>query len=148
MFAAGADGRYRCLACGGTFSNRIDSAYFRLRCSAVTFDRVARFSVEGMSRSAIACVEGVSWHTADRWVSKASDYACRFNDQMLHDVELVELQADELKTLLTTKAQAIWVFTSMELKHSGLQVQRLILRLKAALSTKVDLKLLAQTNTS
>ena len=30
-----------------------------------------------------------------------------------------------------------------QLKHSGLQVQRLILRLKAALSTKVDSKLLA-----
>ena len=106
--------RYRCLACGGTFSNRIGSAYFRLRCSAVTFDRVAMMSVEGMSRSAIARVEGVSWHTADRWISKASDYAHLFNDQIINGVELIELQADELKTLLTTKAQAIWIFTSME----------------------------------
>ena len=38
-------------------------------------------SVEGMSCSVIARVEGVSRHIADRWVSKASEYAYRFNNR-------------------------------------------------------------------
>ena len=39
--------RYRCLGCGGTFSRRIDTAYYRFRCSRRTFDRVANMAVEG-----------------------------------------------------------------------------------------------------
>jgi transposase-like protein len=66
--------RYRCLGCGRTFSTRIHSAYFRLRCSSRVFDRVAQLSVEGMSRAAIARVEGVSWNAADRWVWKANTH--------------------------------------------------------------------------
>ncbi|MEE8625197.1 MAG: hypothetical protein V3T19_07640 [Acidiferrobacterales bacterium] len=63
--------RYRCLACGGTFSTRIDTAYYRFRCSRRTFDRVASMSVEGMGRTAIARVEGAGWNTANRWLAKA-----------------------------------------------------------------------------
>ena len=106
--------RYRCLECGRTFSNRLNSAYFRLRCSSIRFDRVAMFSVEGLSRSAIARVEGISWNTADRWVSRASEYASQFNQHMIKEVELVELQADELKTFTSRKASPTWIFTGIE----------------------------------
>jgi transposase-like protein len=53
--------RYRCLGCGGTFSRRSDTAYYRLRCSRRGFDRVSHLAVEGMSRAAIARVEGIGW---------------------------------------------------------------------------------------
>ena len=94
--------RYCCIECGRTLSNRFDSAYFRLRCAAMTFDRVAMLSVEGMSRSAIARIEGISWNTADCWVSRASEYAKHFNQQAIKEVELIELQVDELKTLTSS----------------------------------------------
>ena len=42
--------------------------------------------------------------------------------------------------MVTANLSAIAVADEIKLKHSGLQVQRLVLRLKAALSTKVDLK--------
>ncbi len=106
--------RYRCLGCGGTFSRRIDTAYYRFRCSQRTFDRVAHLAVEGMSRAAIARVEGVAWNTADRWLSRAAEFAQRFNDVRTKDIELIELQADEIRTFAPGKAQPTWVFTSME----------------------------------
>ena len=59
----------------------------------MVFDRVAMLSLEGMSRSAIACIEGISWNTADRSGSKASEYANRFNQRRIKVVELIELQA-------------------------------------------------------
>ena len=58
--------RYRCLGCGGTFSSRVGTAYYRFRCSRRTFDRVAHLAVEGLSRAAIARIEGVGWNTVDR----------------------------------------------------------------------------------
>ena len=106
--------RYRCLGCRRTFSNRVHSAYFRLRCSSSKFDRVALLSVEGMSRAAIARIEGVSWNAVDRWISRANVYAQIFNDRKTQGVELVELQADELRTFAHSKAHPSWVFTSME----------------------------------
>jgi len=106
--------RYRCHGCGGTFSRRAGTAYFRLRCSSRTFDRVAHLSVEGMSRTAIARVEDVSWNAADRWVSRAAAYAGQFNDCNTRGCELTELQADELKTFAPSKRHPAWVFTCME----------------------------------
>ena len=81
--------RYRYLGCGGTFSQRIDTAYYRFRCSRRTFDRVAHMAVEGMSPAAIARVEGVGWNTANRWITRAAAFA-------------------------PGKSRPAWVFTSME----------------------------------
>jgi IS1 family transposase len=67
-----------------------------------------------MSRAAIARIEGVSWNAADRWVSKANVYVHRFNDLKTQGVELVELQADELRTFAQNKRRPTWVFTCME----------------------------------
>ena len=106
--------RYRCLDCGGTFSRRIDTAYYRFRCSRRTFDRVAHMAFEGMNRAAIARIEGVGWNTVNRWLTKAADFAYRFNDARTREIELIELQADEISTFAPGKARPTWVFTNME----------------------------------
>jgi hypothetical protein len=69
-------------------------------------------SVEGMSCAAIARVEGIAWHTADRWLTKAAELAQRFNKRHMYGIPLVELQADELRTFSPCKAKPTWVFTS------------------------------------
>ncbi len=106
--------RYRCRGCGRTFSARTNTPYFGLRCSSRTFERVAHLSVEGMSCAAIARIEGIAWHTADRWLDKAAGLAQRFNERNIYGIPLVELQADELRTFVPCKAKPTWVFTSME----------------------------------
>lgn len=106
--------RYRCRNCGHTFSRRTNTAVAGLWCSSVAFERVAHLSVEGVSRSAIARVEGITWHTADRWLAKASAHARRFNEGNRRGIPLVELQADELRTFAPSRAKPLWVFTSME----------------------------------
>ena len=106
--------RYRCRGCGRTFSARTNTPYFGLGCSSRTFERVAHLSVEGMSCAAIARIEGITWHTADRWLAKAAELAQRFNERHMYGIPLVELQADELRTFSPCKAKPTWVFTSME----------------------------------
>jgi IS1 family transposase len=106
--------RYRCVGGGGTFSGRIDTAYYRFRCSPRTFDRVAHMAVEGMSRAAIARIEDVGWNTVNRWLTKAAGFAQRFNDARTRNIELIELQADEIRTFAPAKARPTWIFTSME----------------------------------
>ena len=71
-------------------------------------------AVEGMSRAAIARIEGIDWNTVNRWLSKAADFAYRFNDAKTRAIELVELQADEIRTFAPEKVRPTWIFTCME----------------------------------
>jgi hypothetical protein len=86
----------------------------RLRASQPRIDRVAAMSVEGMSRAAIARVEHIDPHTVDRWLGRASTAAERFNDTMIQNVLVHELQADELQTVASQHGQPTWVFTAIE----------------------------------
>lgn len=55
--------RYLCRACGSTFSSTKGTAYYRLQHRRTLFDEVASSSGEGVSKSAISRVEGMSWNT-------------------------------------------------------------------------------------
>jgi len=114
--------RSRCRDCGRTFSARTNTPCFGLRCSSRVFERVAPMSVEGMSCAAIARVEGVAWHTADRWLTKAAELAQRFNERHIHGIPLVELQADKLRTFSPCKVKSTWVSRAWKCAHDcGLQ---------------------------
>ena len=52
----------------------------RLQYPTRAFDRVAALSVEGVSKAAIARLEGMSWATVARWLERAAHAAGRFND--------------------------------------------------------------------
>ena len=106
--------RYRCTACGGTFSTNTGTAYSGLRCTRREFDQVARLRVEGVSISATARVTGHARGTIARWLERASTAAARFNQRMVRDFEILELQADELCTFVGRKSRPMWLFTVIE----------------------------------
>ena len=71
-------------------------------------------SVEGLSRSAIARVEHLARPTVDRWLERASEAAQQFNDRLIRNVALRELQADEIQTKTLDQAHPTWIFTTLE----------------------------------
>ena len=106
--------RYRCTVCRGTLSTNTGTAYSGLRCTRREFEQVAGLRVEGVSISATARVTGHSRNTVARWLERASTAATRFNDLMLHDFDLIELQADELCTFVGNKHKTVWLFATIE----------------------------------
>ena len=60
--------RYRCKACGRTFSSTYGTAYYRLQRSRAYFDSVATMSVNGVGKSAIARIKNLSGSTVYRWL--------------------------------------------------------------------------------
>ena len=98
--------RYRCTVCGGTVSTHTGTAYSGLRCARRECDQVASLRVEDVSMSATARVTGHARHTIARWLARASTAAKRFNQRMLRDVAIIELQADALCTFIGTKSRA------------------------------------------
>src|SRR6185503_14074533 len=104
--------RYQCRTCGKTFCSTTRMPYYRLQHRRATFDEVATLSVEGMSKSAIARVKGIAWNTVHRWLERAAAWCRRFNDQNMKGLSVVELQADEIKTIVGSKKAPIWIFAA------------------------------------
>ena len=106
--------RYRCTACGITFSINTGSTYQGIHSPRSLFDHAIELSVEGVSISAIGRLVGRSRRTIARWLRKAATAARRFNDQRIRGFELAEMQADEIRTFCGTKKKPSWIFMSIE----------------------------------
>ena len=64
--------------------------------------------------SATARVTGHARNTIARWLERASTAAKRFNQRMLRDFEIIELQADKLCTFIGNKSRATWWCAAIE----------------------------------
>jgi transposase-like protein/IS1 family transposase len=106
--------RYQCQACGKTFSSTTGTPYYRLQHRRATFDRVASLSVEGLNKSAIARVNRIGWNTVHRWLERAAACCRRFNNRKIKGLSMAELQADEIRTIVGSKEQPIWVFVVID----------------------------------
>ena len=106
--------RYRCKEYGKTFGATAGTPYKRIQHTMRKFDRVAALSVEGVCKSAIARLEGLSWNTVARWQALAAAAAGKFSDVRTWGYDLTELQLDELATFLQGKKRQTWVFTVIE----------------------------------
>jgi transposase-like protein/IS1 family transposase len=106
--------RYQCQACGKTFCSTSGTPYYRLQHRRDTFDEVASYSVEGLNKSAIARIKRISWNTVHRWLERAAVWCRRFSDRKIRRLTAVELQADEIKTIVGSKEQSVWVFAVID----------------------------------
>ena len=106
--------RYRCTVCGSTLSTNTGTAYSGLRCTRREFDQVASLRIEGVSISATARVTSRSRTTIARWLERTSTAAKRFNQRMLRNFDILELQADELCTFIGSKRSTVWLFATIE----------------------------------
>jgi len=106
--------RHRCVTCGRTFCSTRGTPYYRLQHRRSSFDEVAALSVEGVSKSAIARVKGITWNTVDRWLERAAGCCRQFNDQTITGVDMPELQADEIRTIAGGKDEATWIFSTID----------------------------------
>ena len=111
---AGKRRRHRCRKCGRTFCSTKGTPYYRLQHRRSTFDEVANLSVEGVSKSAIARVKQLAWNTVDRWLEKAAACCCQFNDREIKGLESQEIQADEIRTFVGGKKNAVWIFATLD----------------------------------
>ena len=111
---AGKRRRYRCVECGQTFSSTKGTPYYRLQHRRVMFDTVVALSVEGVSISAIARVEGLAWNTVAGWLDRAAHVCRRFNHDRTAGVVVEELQADEIRSFTGGKTRPTWIFAAID----------------------------------
>jgi hypothetical protein len=86
----------------------------RLQHRRAIFDEVAALSGEGMNKSAIARVKRIAWNTVHRWLARAAAWCRCFNNRKIDRLSVVELQPDEIKTIVGSKEEPIWIFAVIE----------------------------------
>jgi len=101
-------------AFGKTFSSTNGTPYYRLQHRRATFDEVATLSVEGLNKSAIARVKRIAWNTVHRWLERAAGWCRCFNNRKIKNLSGAELQADEIRTIVASKEQPIWIFVVID----------------------------------
>ena len=106
--------RYQCRTCGKTFCSRNGTPYYRLQHRPSIFDEVTSLSVEGLNKSAIARIKRVAWNTVHRWLVRAGVWCRRFSHRRLKGLSIPELQADEIRTIIGGREEAIWVFVVLD----------------------------------
>jgi transposase-like protein/IS1 family transposase len=106
--------RYQCQACGKTFCSTTGTPYYRIHHRRVVFDEVASLSVEGLNKSAIARAKQITWNTVHRWLERAAACGRRFSHRKIKGISIPELQADEIRTIVGSKDQPIWVFVVID----------------------------------
>jgi IS1 family transposase len=62
----------------------------------------------------MARVERIAWNTVHRWLERAAAWCRRFSNQKVKGLSIPELQADEIRTIVGSKDQQIWVFVVID----------------------------------
>jgi transposase-like protein len=106
--------RFRCKMCRKTFCRNRGTVYHRLQHRRAMFDEVAALSVEGVNKSAIARVQQIAWNTVDRWLERAAASCRRFSTSRITKIQIRELQADEIRTLVGGNGHPVWIFAAIE----------------------------------
>src|SRR5262245_5357104 len=103
--------RYQCQSCGKTFCSTSGTPYYRLQHRRATFDEVAALSVEGLNKSAIGRAKRIAWNTVHRWLVRAAAWCLQ---SKIKNLSGAELQADDIRTIVGSKQQSIWVFAVVD----------------------------------
>lgn len=106
--------RWRCKACGQTFTANRGTAYHRLRSSPARFDRAVPLVIGGTTQASIARSEGLSPSTVRRWIDRASRAAHDFSQRAVKNVEPVEIQIDELRSYAGHRENRQFVFAAID----------------------------------
>jgi hypothetical protein len=78
------------------------------------FDQAAALHAEGLPQAGIARAQGSHPSTVSRWLSKASRWTRRFEEEHVKVDDPVELQMDELKAYGAGKYDRTWVYSAIE----------------------------------
>lgn len=110
------DKRYRCKACGRTFSATMGTAYYRLKKSPELFTLVVSLLAYGCPVQAIVASFQIDERTVWRWLIQAGKHCESVHEKWVSKgcLELGQIQADELK--VKTYLGTIWLGLVMQVK--------------------------------
>lgn len=88
--------RYRCPSCHRTYTDSLDTLYYRRQLTPAEIERILQSSQEGVSLRGIARISKRSYNTVVDVVRASSQKAQLVHNQEVKDVETEQVIADEM----------------------------------------------------
>ena len=103
------EGRWRCLACGRTFSERQGTPFYRRRTPIETITQVVTLLAYGCPVAAIVAAFGFDERSVRDWWQAAGAHCQAVHEHVVaaHPLDLQQVQADEIR--VKTQHGAVWM---------------------------------------
>src|SRR4051794_28550828 len=146
---ARAQARYRCRTCGRTFAATTNTPLYRLHHPAATMTVVLTLLLHGCPIPAVVAAFGLDERTVRAWLHKAGTHAGRLHEQLVRDVTVHQVQADEVRVRVRGGAvwaavaldvgSRLWLATAVARRRDGLLIYLLLRRMLAVLAGRAFL---------
>jgi transposase-like protein len=93
--AKGVD-RFKCPACGHTFTTTFDTIYYRRQVSQAEVHQILQSHQEGVSLRGLTRISGRSTETVSQIIQRASEKAQMVHNQEVTEIDNEQVAADEL----------------------------------------------------
>jgi transposase-like protein len=107
-----ADARYRCRTCGRTFAATTNTPLYRLHYPTATMTVVLTLLLHGCPIPAVVAAFGLDERTVRAWLHKAGAHAACLHEQLVRDVPVHQVQADEVR--VRTRGGVIWAAVALD----------------------------------
>ncbi len=106
--------RFRCQACGRTFSARLHTPLYRLKTPSHRVGLVLAALAEGLDVSAAERVFGIRHATITRWPLRAGTHAHTLHERSFYHLQIPHLRLDELRTRLRSHTHVLWLWVAID----------------------------------
>jgi transposase-like protein/IS1 family transposase len=106
--------RWRCQACGATFSCRRGTLLYYLKSDPAQVELVLWFLAEGVDVSVMVRYTGRSQATVTRWLHRAGQQSARWHQVLFQGLNLALVQMDELCTRVRGLRDWCWLWLALD----------------------------------
>ena len=111
--------KFLCRACGRTFSERSNTAFFNLRSEDRKMLLALKMILRGMSLRGTAEVLEVHLDTVRAWLRRAAEHSEEVNKVLMKELKVTKVELDELWTFVQKKQFREWAATKTTEPGSG-----------------------------
>ncbi|MFO7684346.1 MAG: DDE-type integrase/transposase/recombinase [Chloroflexota bacterium] len=112
--------QWKCQACGGKFSDRRNTALYRLKTASQQVAQVMIAMAEGVDLSAATRIFRFHHTTVSRWMNRAGQHGQALHFLTFRNFVCEHLQLDELATRVKKSRDQVWLWTAVDAKSKVL----------------------------
>jgi IS1 family transposase len=103
-----------CQACGSRVSARWGTALYQLKTPPARIGEVLSALAEGLAVGAAVRVFGHGEASITRWRDRAAEQAAHLHHHFMHDLHLLHVQLDEIRTRLRARDRVLWLWLALD----------------------------------
>ena len=106
--------RFKCQACGGTFSSRKGTPLYYIKTAIGEIEEVLWYLAEGVDLSVLVRRTGHKEETLAQWLNRMGEHSTRLHDLMFRELDLDLVQMDELYAKVRGTDATRWLWLAID----------------------------------